>query len=84
MSRPANPYDNATCESFLETLKREEIHAGAYRDFEDLQGQVEKFMDRYYNGCRLHSALRYSSREEFQTRVEGTSPAAGVTFSGGF
>lgn len=42
MSRPANPYDNATCESFLRTLKREEIYASAYRDFEDLQERVEE------------------------------------------
>jgi putative transposase len=41
MSRPANPYDNATCESFLKTLKQEEIHAGTYRDFEDLRQSVE-------------------------------------------
>ena len=37
MSRPSNPYDNATCESFLKTLKREEIHASTYRDFEYLR-----------------------------------------------
>lgn len=69
-SRPANPYDNATCESFLKTLKREEIHASAYRDFEGLQGRVEEFIDRYYNRCRLHSALRYSSPEEFEKRTQ--------------
>ena len=46
MSRPANPYDNATCESFLKTLKREEIHAGAYRDLEDLRERVEEFIER--------------------------------------
>ena len=33
MSRPANPYDNASCESFMKTLKREEIYANRYRDF---------------------------------------------------
>jgi len=38
MSRPANPYDNATCESFLKTLKREEIYANTYRDFEEPAG----------------------------------------------
>ena len=48
MSRPANPYDNATCESFLKTLKQEEIHAGTYRDFEDLRQSVEEFIERYY------------------------------------
>src|SRR6202162_6463300 len=87
MSRPANPYDNATCESFLKTLKREEIHASAYRDFEDLHGRVEEFIDRYYNRCRLHSALGYSSPEEFEERTlmraGGTLPAVVMTFFGG-
>ena len=59
MSRLANPYDNATCESFLKTLKREEIHASTYRDFEDLRERMEEFIERYYNVCRLHSALEY-------------------------
>ena len=66
MSRPANPYDNATCESFLKTLKREEIHANTYLDFEDLRERVEEFIERYYNQCRLHSALGYCSPEEFE------------------
>jgi putative transposase len=87
MSRPANPYDNATCESFLRTLKREEIHAGTYRDFEDLHARVEEFIERYYNRCRLHSALKYSSPEEFekeaQAKAGGNSAAAIVTFFGG-
>ena len=43
MSRPANPYDNASCESFLKTLKREEIYANDYRDFDHLAGNVEEF-----------------------------------------
>jgi transposase InsO family protein len=85
MSRPANPYDNATCESFLKTLKREEIYANAYRDFEDLRRRLEEFIERYYNRCRLHSALRYRSPEEFekrnQTKADGTS-AEVVTFFG--
>jgi transposase InsO family protein len=85
MSRPANPYDNATCESFLKTLKREEIYANAYRDFEDLRRRLEEFIERYYNRCELHSALRYRSPEEFekrnQTKADGTS-AEVVTFFG--
>ena len=56
MSRPANPYDNATCESFLKTLEREEIHASTYRDFEVLRERMEEFIERYYKCCRLHSA----------------------------
>ena len=86
MSRPANPYDNATCESFLKTLKREEIYANTYRDFEELQECVEEFIEQYYNVCRLHSALDYSSPENFekdsQMESERASGAAIMTFLG--
>ena len=66
MSRPANPYDNAFCESFLRTLKREEIEASIYRDLEDLRDHLKQFIERYYNRCRLHSALGYRTPEEFE------------------
>jgi putative transposase len=66
MSRPANPYDNATCESFIKTLKREEIYANEYEDLEHLHGQIQDFIERYYNKKRLHSALGYFSPEEFE------------------
>jgi putative transposase len=66
MSRPANPYDNAFCESFLRTLKREEIHANAYRDLEDLRTHIAQFIEQYYNRSRLHSALGYRSPQEFE------------------
>jgi transposase InsO family protein len=86
MSRPANPYDNAICESFLKTLKREEIYANTYRDFEELQECVEEFIEQYYNVCRLHSALGYSSPEKFekesQMESERASGAAIMTFLG--
>lgn len=86
MSRPANPYDNATCE-LLKTLKREEICASAYRDFEDLQRGLEQFIEEYYNRCRLHSALRYRSPEGFEdeaARAEHPAVPRGpiVTFFG--
>jgi len=61
MSRPANPYDNASCESFIKTLKREEIYANDYEDLEHLQSNLEEFIERYYNQKRLHSALGYCS-----------------------
>jgi transposase InsO family protein len=66
MSRPANPYDNASCESFIKTLKREEIYANRYRDLEDLRTHVAEFIEQYYNRVRLHSALGYQSPEEFE------------------
>jgi transposase InsO family protein len=78
MSRPANPYDNATCESFLKTLKREEIYASTYRDFEDLQERMEEFIEQYYNRCRLHSALGYCSPEKFEEQVQTESDSFGA------
>ncbi len=61
MSRPANPYDNASCESFMKTLKREEIYANEYRDLDHLRANIEEFIEQYYNRQRLHSALGYRS-----------------------
>ena len=76
MSRPANPYDNATCESFMKTLKQEEIYCRDYRDLEDLEKHVEEFLDRYYNRQRLHSALGYRTPMEFEEQgaVENSEP----------
>jgi putative transposase len=71
MSRPANPYDNASCESFIKTLKREEIYANQYEDLEHLRANIEEFIDQYYNRQRLHSALGYRSPEEFEQRSDG-------------
>ena len=81
MSRPANPYDNASCESFMKTLKREEIYANEYVDLEHLRSNVEVFIDDYYNRCRLHSALGYQPPEEFEQQLEGTAASAGATMS---
>lgn len=61
MSRPANPYDNASCESLMKTLKQEEIYAHHYRDLEHLRENVEEFIEQYCNRRRLHSALDYRS-----------------------
>jgi putative transposase len=87
MSRPANPYDNATCESFLKTLKREEINASTYRDFAQLEQGLREFIEQYYNRFRLHSALRYQTPEGFekqpaQSGSEATRRGPMVTFFG--
>jgi putative transposase len=66
MSRPANPYDNATCESFMKTLKQEEIYCNQYRDFDELSAYLDEFIGAYYNRLRLHSALGYRTPEEFE------------------
>jgi len=81
MSRPANPYDNASCESFMKTLKREEIYANDYHDLEHLRANIEAFIDQYYNRCRLHSALGYKTPEEFEQALDASTSAAGATMS---
>jgi hypothetical protein len=72
MSRPGNPYDNAFCESFMRTLKREQIHANVYRDLDDLRSHIQQFIEQYYNRCRLHSALGYRSPQEFEQMAATT------------
>jgi putative transposase len=74
MSRPANPYDNAACESFMKTLKQEEIYCNQYADFDELSQHLEEFLGAYYNRLRLHSALGYRTPEEFE-RDAAAAPA---------
>lgn len=66
MSRPARPWENGKCESFIKTLKREEIDARRYAGFAELQSHVEEFIEQIYNQVRLHSALGYHSPDEFE------------------
>jgi putative transposase len=67
MSRKGNPYDNAACESFMKTLKYEEVYRMEYRDFSDAQASIGEFLERVYNERRLHSALGYISPAEFES-----------------
>ena len=78
MSRPANPYDNAYCESFMKTLKQEEIYCNAYADFNELNQHLEEFLDQYYNRERLHSALGYRTPEEFENETAATAVCGGI------
>ena len=73
MSRLANPWDNAKCESFMKTLKQEEIQANEYRGIEDLRTNVAKFVDIYYNQQRLHSALGYNTPEHFESTLSSST-----------
>lgn len=81
MSRPGNPYDNATCESFMKTLKKEEVNCSEYRDLADLTTHIEIFIDKYYNQQRLHSALHYTSPVDFEAAAVANpqqDPVSGV------
>jgi len=68
MSRAGNPRDNAFCESFIKTLKQEEIYCRQYADLDDLQRHLASFIDDYYNKKRMHSSLGYQSPEAFERR----------------
>lgn len=66
MSRRGNPYDNAKAESFMKTLKYEEVYRTEYRDFRDARRQIGQFIESVYNRKRLHSALGYLPPAEFE------------------
>jgi putative transposase len=66
MSRKGNPLDNAACESFLKTLKQEEVYRNEYRDFYEARSRIGEFLERVYNWKRLHSALGYLPPAEFE------------------
>lgn len=70
MSRAGTPYDNAHCESFIRTLKQEEIYTRTYRDRTDLELHIAEFLEQYYNRRRLHSALKYRSPEDFERGLQ--------------
>jgi transposase InsO family protein len=66
MSRTGNPYDNAKAESFMKTLKSEEVYLRQYRDQTDARSSIQLFLEEVYNARRLHSALGYLPPAEFE------------------
>ena len=66
MSRKANPWDNAACESFIKTLKYEEVYRTEYRDLAEARASIGVFLEKIYNQKRLHSALGYLPPAEFE------------------
>ncbi|MGA7884630.1 MAG: IS3 family transposase [Acidobacteriaceae bacterium] len=81
MSRPGCPYDNAMAESFMKTLKAEEVNATTYRNIDHARSAIGEFIDDVYNRHRLHSALDYRSPMEFELAslvANSTTVAIGV------
>src|SRR6201984_295655 len=69
MSRTASPYDNAQAESFMKTLKYEEVYRMEYRNLEDARVSIGEFLEKIYNRERLHSALGYRPPLEFERHL---------------
>jgi transposase InsO family protein len=69
MSRKANPWDNAACESFIKTLKYEEVYRTEYRDLAEARTSIGAFLEKVYNQKRLHSALGYLPPAEFEREL---------------
>lgn len=76
MSRVGNPYDNAKAESFIKTLKQEEVDGRDYRDLEQARQSIGAFIEDVYNRQRLHSALAYRPPAEFETNLPRLATAA--------
>jgi transposase InsO family protein len=76
MSRKRNPWDNAACESFMKTLKYEEVYRTEYRNVTDARSRIGEFLEKVYNEKRLHSALDYRSPVQFESTLTMTIQTA--------
>ena len=81
MSRKGNPWDNAACESFMKTLKYEEVYRTEYRNLADARARIGEFLEQVYNEKRLHSALDYRSPVQFESTLAKQTPVSGVRVS---
>jgi len=81
MSRKGNPYDNAQAESFMKTLKVEEVYVSEYRTFAEVKERIGEFIELIYNQERLHSALGYVSPVEFEQEIKSAQRHVSISGS---
>ena len=74
MSRIGNLYDNAKAESFMKTLKTEEVDGSVYRDLAEARTRIGEFIEAVYNRRRPHSALDYRAPEEYEAKLLRSRP----------
>ena len=82
MSRKGNPYDNAAMESFMKTLKYEEVYLWDYRTMEDVVERIPVFLEDVYNQKRLHSSLGYTSPNKFEALAQNKLKFTGLPNNG--
>jgi transposase InsO family protein len=74
MSRKGNPYNNAMAESFMKTLKAEEVYINEYNTIADAFSNIERFIEIVYNTKRLHSSIGYKTPHEVEAHFQNRYP----------
>jgi len=82
MSRMGNPYDNAKAESFMKTLKQEQVRGNGWRELDAMRADLATFFEITYNHQRLHSALGYQTPAAFEQQLCASIPRASTERSG--
>jgi len=70
MGEQGNSYENAFAESFIKTIKYDEVHMNEYETLEDVHRNIRQFIEEVYNKKRLHSSIGYRPPIEFEEKKE--------------